>query len=113
MASEVKLPALKENVESVEVNAVKVAPGDTVAKDQPLLEVQAEKAALDVPSPIAGKVAKILVKPGDEVKVGQPYVIIEETDGKAAPKEKEEKKPEPKPAAEKKEEKKPAAEKKE
>src|SRR5579885_289338 len=84
MASEIKLPALKENVESVEVNAVRVAPGDVVAKDQPLLEVQADKAALDVPSPVAGRVAKVLVRPGDQVKVGQPYVVIEETDGAAA-----------------------------
>ena len=40
MAIEVKLQALKENVDSVEVNSVKVAPGDVVAKDQTLLEVQ-------------------------------------------------------------------------
>src|SRR5579872_2667246 len=83
MASEIKLQALKENVESVEVNAVKVAPGDVIAKDQPLLEVQADKAALDVASPVAGRVAKILVKAGDQVKVGQPYVVIEEADGAA------------------------------
>jgi pyruvate dehydrogenase E2 component (dihydrolipoamide acetyltransferase) len=89
MASEIKLHALKENVESVEVNAVRVAPGDTVAKDQPLLEVQADKAALDVASPVAGRVTKVLVKAGDQVKVGQPYVIIEETDGAAAPEVKE------------------------
>src|SRR5215831_10607423 len=84
MPSELKLQALKENVESVEVNAVKVAPGDVIAKDQPLLEVQADKAALDVASPVAGRVTKILVKPGDEVKVGQPYALVEETDGSAA-----------------------------
>jgi pyruvate dehydrogenase E2 component (dihydrolipoamide acetyltransferase) len=100
MASEIKLPALKENVESVEVNAVKVSPGDVIAKDQPLLEVQAEKAALDVPSPVAGRVTKILVKPGDEIKIGQPVAVIEETDGTAAPEPKKpapEKEPPPKP----------------
>src|SRR6516225_7949619 len=89
MANEIKLPALKENVDSVEVNAVKVAAGDTVAKDQPLLEVQADKAALDVASPVAGRVAKVLVKAGDEVKVGQPYIVIEETDGEAKPEARE------------------------
>jgi pyruvate dehydrogenase E2 component (dihydrolipoamide acetyltransferase) len=89
MPSEIKLQALKEGVDSVEVNAIKVAPGDTVAKDQPLLEVQAEKAALDVASPVAGRIAKILVKAGDEIKVGQPYVIIDESDGAAPPKVKE------------------------
>ncbi len=83
MASEIKLQALKENVDTVEVNAVKVAPGDVVAVEQPLLEVQADKAALDVPSPVAGRVAKVLVKPGDQVKVGQAYIVIE-VQGQAA-----------------------------
>src|SRR4051812_41721947 len=89
MASEIKLQALKEGVESVEVNAVKVAPGDVIVKDQALLEVQADKAALDVASPVAGRVTKILVRAGDQVKVGQPYVLVEETDGAAAPEIKE------------------------
>ncbi len=84
MANEIKLQALKEGVDSVEVNAVKVSAGDVVTKDQPLLEVQADKAALDVTSPTAGKVVKILVKAGDEIKVGQPYVVIESTNGEAA-----------------------------
>jgi pyruvate dehydrogenase E2 component (dihydrolipoamide acetyltransferase) len=77
MASEIKLQALKENVDTVEVNAVKVSPGEVVAKDQPLLEVQADKAALEVPSPMAGRVAKILVKPGDQISIGQVYCVIE------------------------------------
>lgn len=77
MASEIKLQALKENVESVEVNAVKVNPGDVVSKDQPLLEVQADKAALDVPSPVAGRVAKVLVQAGDQLKIGQVYCLID------------------------------------
>jgi pyruvate dehydrogenase E2 component (dihydrolipoamide acetyltransferase) len=91
MASEIKLQALKENVDTVEVNAVKVNPGDVVAMDQPLLEVQADKAALDVPSPVAGRVLKVLVKVGDQVKVGQAYCVIdaqvpEATNGAAAAK---------------------------
>jgi pyruvate dehydrogenase E2 component (dihydrolipoamide acetyltransferase) len=90
MASEIKLQALKENVDTVEVNAVRVAPGDVVAKDQPLLEVQADKAALDVPSPVAGRVTQVLVKPGDQVKIGQTYCVIEGNGEAAAPpKEKE------------------------
>jgi pyruvate dehydrogenase E2 component (dihydrolipoamide acetyltransferase) len=77
MASEIKLQALKENVDTVEVNAVKVSAGEMVAKDQPILEVQADKAALEVPSPMAGRIAKILVKPGDQINIGQVYCVID------------------------------------
>jgi pyruvate dehydrogenase E2 component (dihydrolipoamide acetyltransferase) len=89
MANEIKLPPLKENVETVEVNAVKVSAGDVVSRDQPLLEVQADKAALDVPSPVAGRITEIRVKPGDQIKIGQVYCLIEAADGKPAPKPKE------------------------
>jgi pyruvate dehydrogenase E2 component (dihydrolipoamide acetyltransferase) len=77
MATEIKLPPPKENVEAVEVNAVKVAPGDTVTEGQVLLEVQADKAALDITAPQAGKVAEVRVKVGDQVKVGQVYLTLE------------------------------------
>lgn len=77
MSTDFALPALKENVDIVEVNALKVAVGEVVAKDQPLLEVQADKAALEVPSPVAGRVSKIHVKVGDQIKIGQLYVSIE------------------------------------
>src|SRR5579859_7095696 len=84
MASEIKLQALKENVDTVEVNAVKIAAGDVVAKDQALLEVQADKAALEVPSPMAGRVTKILVKPGDQINTGQVYCVIDSSNGEPA-----------------------------
>jgi pyruvate dehydrogenase E2 component (dihydrolipoamide acetyltransferase) len=84
MASEIKLQALKENVDTVEVNAVKVSAGEVVAKDQTLLEVQADKAALEVPSPMAGRVAKVLVKPGDQIAVGQVYCLIDGSNGEPA-----------------------------
>src|SRR5262249_12317700 len=83
MASEIKLKALKENVESVEVNAIKVAPGETVSKGQTLLEVQADKAALDVPSPMDGKVTEVLVQVGQQITIGQTYCLIEGTNGEA------------------------------
>ncbi len=79
MANEIKLEALKEGVESVEVNAVKVAPGDIVSEGQTLLEVQADKAALDVIAPHAGRVVKVLVKPNETIKIGQAYIVLEAT----------------------------------
>jgi pyruvate dehydrogenase E2 component (dihydrolipoamide acetyltransferase) len=86
MATEIKLPALKENVDTVEVNAVRCAPGDTVAKDQILLEVQADKTALDVPSPSAGRVTEVRVKIGEQIKVGQVICLIEGGGNGEAPK---------------------------
>ena len=77
MSIEFKLQALKENVEIVEVNAIKVNLGDIVTKDQPLIEVQADKAALEVPSPAAGKITQILIKQGDQVKIGQLNFVID------------------------------------
>ena len=102
MAIEIKLQELKENVEIVEVNAIKVAVGDLVAKGQPLLEVQADKAALEVPSPQSGTITQILVKVGDQVKIGQAYIHLDGANGAVAAPAKAEAKPAPaaaKPAA--------------
>jgi pyruvate dehydrogenase E2 component (dihydrolipoamide acetyltransferase) len=85
MASEIKLPALKENVDVVEVNAVRCAAGETVAKDQVLLEVQADKTALEVPSPLAGRITEVRVKPGEQIKIGHVICLIEGGNGQAAP----------------------------
>jgi len=101
MSKDFALPALKENVEIVEVNAIKVSVGDHVTRDQALMEVQADKAALEVPSPVSGKVTKILVKVGDQVKIGQNYISIEAGAEGAAPAPAPAPaapKPEPKPA---------------
>lgn len=84
MSIEFKLQALKENVEIVEVNAIKVNLGDIVTKDQPLIEVQADKAALEVPSPAAGKITQILIKQGDQVKIGQLIFVIDPVGAGAA-----------------------------
>jgi pyruvate dehydrogenase E2 component (dihydrolipoamide acetyltransferase) len=85
MANEVKLQALKENVDVVEVNEVLASVGDDVAVDQPLLEVQADKASLPVPSPVAGRVVEMRVKPGDEIPIGHVYCVIEGADGQQPP----------------------------
>src|SRR5215472_2613431 len=84
MASEIKLQALKVNVDTVEVNAIKVSAGEMVTKDQALLEVQADKAALEVPSPMAGRVTKMLVKAGDQIAIGQVYSVIDGSNGEPA-----------------------------
>ena len=79
------LPELGENITSGDVLRVLVNPGDTVAKDQPVLELETDKATIEVPSSVAGQVKEVKVKAGDKVKVGQTILTIE--DGASAKEE--------------------------
>lgn len=78
MPTEIKLPELGENITAGDVVKVLVAVGDTIAVDQPLLELETDKASFDVPSPVAGKVVKINVEEGKKAKVGAVIVVVEE-----------------------------------
>ena len=64
MAIEIKVPALGEGVESGDVLEVFVNVGDTVTKDQGLIELETDKATVTIPATSAGKVAAVLVKNG-------------------------------------------------
>ncbi|MFM8951506.1 MAG: biotin/lipoyl-containing protein, partial [Planctomycetaceae bacterium] len=77
MATEFKLPDLGENIASGDVVTVFVSEGDVVKPGQALLEVETDKAVIEVPCPPGGRIAKVLVKKGETVKVGQPLVVIE------------------------------------
>jgi pyruvate dehydrogenase E2 component (dihydrolipoamide acetyltransferase) len=77
MATEFKLPDLGENIASGDVVTVFVSEGDVVKPGQALLEVETDKAVIEVPCPPGGLVAKVLVKKGDTVKVGQPLVMLD------------------------------------
>src|SRR5712692_10585911 len=81
MASEIKLPELGENLTGGDVLDVKVKAGDTVSQGQTLLEVEAEKATVEVPAPIAGRITKMLVNKGEAIQVGQTLCLIEGTNG--------------------------------
>jgi len=89
MAVEVKLEELAPNLEGGTVLDVKVAEGDTVAEGQTLIELEAEKANLSAPSPLSGRISKLVVKKNDQIKVGQTLCFIEgaavEKNGEAAP----------------------------
>src|SRR5437660_185870 len=85
MANEIKLPKLKENVETVEVNEVLVAPGQVVEKDQALMVVNADKSNMEVLAPVAGRVVQFKVKVGDELKIGAVYCTIEANGEAPAP----------------------------
>jgi pyruvate dehydrogenase E2 component (dihydrolipoamide acetyltransferase) len=77
MATEFKLPDLGENIASGDVVTVFVSPGDVVRPGQALLEVETDKAVIEVPCPPGGRIASVLVKKGDTVKVGQALVTLE------------------------------------
>src|SRR5580765_4386070 len=77
MIVEVRLPEISENVASGDVTKVLVKVGDTVAVDQPLVELETEKAVFEVPSTAAGVVTEIRLKPGDSVDVGGVIAKIE------------------------------------
>jgi pyruvate dehydrogenase E2 component (dihydrolipoamide acetyltransferase) len=77
MANEIKLPELGENVEEGEVVEVHVAQGAEVKEGQPLLEVEAGKSTVEVPSPVNGRISQVLIKKGDSVKTGQRLFVVE------------------------------------
>jgi len=83
--SELKLPELGEGVESVGVSAVLVAVGDRVRKDQPVIEVETEKANLEVPAAAAGEVTELRVGVGDQIQVGQIILVLSEAVGDVKP----------------------------
>lgn len=78
MSIEFKLPDLGEGIHEAEILAVKVSEGDIVAEDQPIFEVETDKAVVEIPSPVAGVVEKIHVKEGDIVTVGSVMVTFTE-----------------------------------
>jgi pyruvate/2-oxoglutarate dehydrogenase complex dihydrolipoamide acyltransferase (E2) component len=77
MPIDIKLPELGEGITSGDVLEVLVAVGDTIAKDQGIVELETEKATISVPASQAGVVSKIHVSVGDTVNVGQPLISVE------------------------------------
>ncbi|MEE8349993.1 MAG: 2-oxo acid dehydrogenase subunit E2, partial [Acidobacteriota bacterium] len=78
MASQFKLPNLGENIDSGDVVRVLVQVGDQIRKQQALLELETDKAVIEVPSSIVGTVEEIHVKEGDKAEVGQVILTVGE-----------------------------------
>ncbi len=84
MPIEFKIPELGENITAGDVVRLMVKVGDVLAKDQPVLELETDKATIEVPSDVAGTVTEIKVKQGDKVKVGQLVLTLDDAaSGKA------------------------------
>ena len=81
MAITIKLPELGEGVDSVDVVAVLVAVGDSIEMDQGLIEVETEKASVEVPSTTAGTVTEIHVTVGEVLGENAPIVTLDAAEG--------------------------------
>jgi pyruvate dehydrogenase E2 component (dihydrolipoamide acetyltransferase) len=76
-ANEFKLPELGENVDSGDLVRLMIAPGASVAAGQPVMELETDKAVVEVPSTISGVVREVKVKEGQKVKVGEVIFTLE------------------------------------
>ncbi len=103
MAIEFKLPELGENIEGGDVVSILVAVGDTVKEGEGLLEIEAGKASMEIPSPATGTINAIHISPGDTIKIGQLAFTIESGAAAPAPKAELKKEAKAKPAPEPKE----------
>ena len=84
MPTEFKLPDLGENIEAGEVINVLVSVGDSLEEDQPVIELETDKAVIEVPSSVSGTIAEIMVSEGDTAAVGQVILTVEGQSGGGA-----------------------------
>jgi 2-oxoisovalerate dehydrogenase E2 component (dihydrolipoyl transacylase) len=82
-----KMPDLGEGTVDAEIIAWHTKPGDVVAEDQLIVEVMTDKAAVEVPAPVSGRVVSVTGAPGDKIAVGSPLIVFElgEAGAAAAP----------------------------
>src|SRR2546429_8853249 len=83
MARDFRLPDLGEGLTEAEIVKVLVREGEVIAEDAPLLEVETDKATVEIPSPMSGRVEKIHVEPNQTVKVGQVLVTFADAEAQA------------------------------
>src|SRR3954471_15914769 len=79
MALTLKVPGIGESIQEATVGVWKKAEGDFVTVDEPLVEIESEKATLEVPSPGTGRLKKILRKQGDTVAIGEALAEIDDS----------------------------------
>jgi pyruvate dehydrogenase E2 component (dihydrolipoamide acetyltransferase) len=82
-ASEFKLPELGENITQGDLVRLMISPGARVSEGQPVMELETDKAVIEVPSSVSGVVKEVRVKEGEKLKVGQTIFTLE--GGAAAP----------------------------
>src|SRR5215470_13753099 len=75
--TEFKLPELGENVHQGDLVRLMVSPGATIAEGQPVMELETDKAVVEVPSSVSGTVKEVLVKQGEKIQVGQVIFTVD------------------------------------
>ena len=98
MINEILLPDLGEGIDSAEVSDVFVSPGKTIKVDDIILVLESEKASMEIPAEIEGKVKKVLVAPGSAVTAGQCLITVETTSKKTSKQKVKEKRESLRPA---------------
>jgi pyruvate dehydrogenase E2 component (dihydrolipoamide acetyltransferase) len=77
MATEFKLPELGENIESGDLVRLMIKPGASITEGEPVMELETDKAVVEVPSSVSGTIGEIRVKEGDKLRVGQVIFTVE------------------------------------
>ncbi|HTZ97383.1 MAG TPA: dihydrolipoyllysine-residue acetyltransferase [Terriglobales bacterium] len=94
--TEFKLPELGENIDQGDLVRLMISPGATIAEGQPVMELETDKAVVEVPSSISGTVKEVRVKQGEKVKVGQVIFTVDNGARGSSPKQEAAAKPAPK-----------------
>ncbi len=98
MATEFKLPELGENIDSGDLVRLMISPGASIAEGQAVMELETDKAVIEVPSSLSGTVGEIRVKEGDKLLVGQVIFTVENGAGPTVAQKLEAAPAQPKPA---------------
>jgi pyruvate dehydrogenase E2 component (dihydrolipoamide acetyltransferase) len=81
MATEFKLPELGENIESGDLVRLMIKPGGSITEGEPVMELETDKAVVEVPSSVTGTIGEVRVKEGDKLRVGQVIFTVENGSG--------------------------------
>src|ERR1035437_4759987 len=84
MATEFKLPELGENIESGDLVRLMIKPGASITEGEPVMELETDKAVVEVPSSVTGTIGEVRVKEGDKLRVGEVIFTVENGAGTAA-----------------------------
>ena len=87
MAVELRIPEVGESISEVQIGSWLKSEGESIERDEALVEIESDKATLELPSPVAGRIEKVLKKKGDVVKVGELIAMLAEgAEGTKGPK---------------------------